>query len=126
MTTLETQLQKSGYALTPTRKKIISWIESQKGIFSALDILDSVSELDKVTVYRTLQLLESLDVIDPVLVRGGVQYFEVHTHQKHHHHIVCTECEKSECVPCDYKPILKNFSSVHHTVAMTGICIKCT
>jgi len=119
-------LVNSGHKLTAPRKRIASWIAGNKGIFSASEILNTLTDLDKVSIYRTLELFCTLDIIHTVASLHGEQHFELHDKQKHHHHIVCTRCEKNECTPCDMpKKDFSSFKNVHHSILFTGLCKPC-
>lgn len=123
---LET-LKKLGKRITNSRKNIIAWIEGRSGIFCAKDIIDELG-VDKVAVYRTIDLLTRLDFIHSVIQIDGMQYFEKHEHgDDHHHHVICTKCRIQECIDCHLPEIkVPGFSSVHHTSVYTGLCKKCS
>lgn len=114
--------------MTTSREYIAEWIDARHGVFSAQDVLDAFPDFDKVTVYRTIDTLTQLDAIHAAGHLNGRQLFEKHSHDEaHHHHIVCTSCERSACVPCDFTvPAVPGFSHVHHTVQMTGVCEDCS
>ena len=115
-----------GYKLTSPRKKVAAWINNHKGIFSVSEILADLSELDTVSVYRTLKLFCSLDIIHKIISLHGKQHYELHAKQKHHHHVVCTKCEKSSCLPCNNpKKKIPSFKNIHHSVIFTGLCEPC-
>lgn len=119
--------KKTGYKLTSTRKAIAKYVETKKGIFCAHDLISELSSLDRVSIYRTIELFEKLDIVHPVLVLDGQQYYEAHSNaQGHHHHAICTKCHKSECISCDVeeKPV-PGFKETHHMMAVTGLCYKC-
>lgn len=118
-------LTNAGYRLTSPRKRIAAWLEAHSGLFTAADILQSNKSLDKVSVYRTLELFTELDLIHPAGKRGDSTLYEKHSDQ-HHHHISCTGCGKSDCVPCSLAQVrAPGFADVHHTVVMTGLCNTC-
>jgi len=122
--TLSEQLKKKGYHYTPIRKQVIAWIEKKKGIFSAKEILLDVP-LDKVSVYRTLDLLKRLDIIHSVSLLHGEEHFELHG-EDHHHHIVCQGCEKTACVDCIVpQKKIPGFLNIHHSYILTGTCSVC-
>lgn len=120
-------LREAGYKLTGNRLSVAAYLDNNKGIFCANDLLRSISNIDKVSLYRTLELFRKLDIIHPVVTLDGEQYYEAHEHSDHHHHAICTKCHKSECISCDYtdKPV-PGFKETHHAVAVTGICYKCS
>jgi len=118
-------LKEKGFRLTETRQSVAVWLEKNKGIFSAAQIMAENKSLDKVSVYRTLELLARYDIIHPVQIIDDGQYYEVHE-PKHHHHVMCVRCKDNQCVPCAVKEQkIKGFSRIHHTVFLTGICSLC-
>ncbi|MBT3419075.1 MAG: transcriptional repressor [Candidatus Magasanikbacteria bacterium] len=124
---IKKRLTKVGYRLTRSRKTIISYILQTKGIFSAQDLIDALLDVDRVAVYRTLDVLEQVDAVHTVTQRDGSQYYELHHPTAHHHHITCIECSGSKCVPCDIEEkTIPGFRNIHHTVHLTGVCSKCS
>ncbi len=122
---VEDVLRNSGYKVTSPRKKVLSWIGVQGGIFSAREIMASLPDLDKVSVYRTLDMLESIDFIHSTLIHHGEKHYEIHG-ESHHHHVVCTECELASCVDCEVtRTEAKGFTKLHHSVVFTGLCLTC-
>jgi Fe2+ or Zn2+ uptake regulation protein len=111
--------------ITVPRRAIATWIDAHEGVFSAKEILSELP-LDKVSVYRTLELFTELDLIHPVLMQHGEQHYERHD-LKHHHHVVCSSCEKSACVGCEVKEEKRftGFTHIHHTLVFTGLCTTC-
>lgn len=121
------KLSKEKKKITSSRKDIVTWLVSQKKVFCTSDIISSLHHLDRVSVYRTIDLLATLDIIHPVFQKKGEQYYELHDPNKHHHHIVCDGCGISKCVPCDItkKVIVDGFKKIHHIVSFRGLCNKC-
>ena len=123
---IQNRLTQARHKLTTPRKLIAVWISQHKGTFSVSEIRKNLTELDKVTVYRTLELFCSLDLIHGVITLHGEQHFEIHEQKQHHHHIICEGCEKNECVPCEI-PTKKipSFKKIHHSLVFTGLCNSC-
>lgn len=123
---IEEKIVQEGHRITAPRKKVAAFVANKKGIFSVKEILDKHKNLDKVSVYRTIDLLVSVDIIHPTLILDGHQMYELHA-EKHHHHIVCTKCKKDECVPCavTVPKKIKGFAEIHHEVHFTGVCTDC-
>jgi len=121
------KVKEAGYKLTKTRKDVGAWIENHDGVFSAKELLGNMPSLDSVSVYRTIDLLQSLDLIHQVFTAHGEVHYEVHG-EDHHHHAVCTKCERAECVTdCSVstKQRIKGFTNIHHTLVFTGLCVSC-
>jgi Fe2+ or Zn2+ uptake regulation protein len=119
------QLKAKGYKNTDIRARVSAFIEEHEGIFSAHQIVTKFQDMDKVSIYRTIELLAELDLIHPITSIEGVQYYEMHGNT-HHHHIICTRCHRSACVDCDVPKVsVPGFSDPHHTFLLTGICDQC-
>lgn len=119
------QLKEAGYKMTEPRKRIVEWIFNKKGIFSVSEVLKSLSDMDKVSIYRNIEILTALDIIHPALTVHGEQHYELHE-KKHHHHMVCMECEKTACVDCTFKEkVVRGFTDIHHSLSLTGLCTDC-
>jgi Fur family ferric uptake transcriptional regulator len=88
--------------------------------------------IDKVTVYRTVDLLRKLDLVQEVGL-GRNRLFELgETLHSHHHHLTCTECGKvidfdDETIEADLQSIGKQlgFSIKSHQLEASGICASC-
>jgi Fur family ferric uptake transcriptional regulator len=120
------RLNEHGYKKTTPREKIVASIARHSGLFSTNEIIKSNPTVDRVSVYRTMDLLSDLDIIHPVTVRDGEQLYELHAEEKHEHHVVCENCQKTSKITCSIpKIILKGFSHVHHTLVLSGICKVC-
>ena len=118
-------LKSKGQKITAARKKVAAYIVDIDGLFSAKEILSAVPTMDRVTVYRVLDVFESLDIIHAVLTHHGETHYELHG-EHHHHHIVCTRCKKTSCVECTItRKEISGFSNIHHSVVFTGLCNTC-
>ena len=121
-----TVLQRHGYKATVPRKTISRWLSKRKGIFAVSEIVNALPRIDKVSVYRTVELLVQLDLIHPVFTNHGELHYEKHRVKEHHHHAVCTRCEKSVCVDCSIPARkIRGFASIHHSFIITGVCVRC-
>ncbi len=119
------KLQQAGYKQTKPRLAVAQWITTHKGIFSAKELIAELPGVEQTSVYRTVQLLEELDLIHPVLTNHGEKHYEAHE-EDHHHHVVCTSCEKSVAVECEVtRQAVEGFSHLHHSVVFTGLCEQC-
>ncbi|EKD66945.1 MAG: hypothetical protein ACD_48C00663G0001 [uncultured bacterium] len=118
-------LKDQGQKITAPRTAIAALIAKRAGVFSPNEIIEEASGIDRVTVYRVLDLFELLDIIHPVLTQHGEKHYEVHG-EKHHHHVVCTGCEKTSCIDCEVtRKRIKGFGDIHHSVVFTGLCDQC-
>jgi len=95
-----TRLLERGHKLTPQRWAIISIFLMNKGRhLSADDVYSMLKETHPnngiATVYRTLELLEEIEVLKKLDFGDGRARFEVRDDEAHHHHhLVCQTCGK--------------------------------
>lgn len=133
------QLQQSSYKLTPQREATVRvLIENEKDHLSAEDVYlkvkDKAPEIGLATVYRTLELLAELKVVDKINLGDGVARFDLRKEgAKHfHHHLVCMECGKVEEIHEDLLPKVEErveseyqFKILDHRLTFHGICSEC-
>jgi len=88
-------LRERGHRLTPQREMVLSVICETAGHVSADEILARVRArypyLNKSAIYRTLDLLCELNLVNQTDFGEGRTLYEIHRHP-HHHHLVCREC----------------------------------
>lgn len=95
MTTIAQRLRELGYRLTPQRLMVATALDNSEGHISADELCSSVRSqyplFNISTVYRTLELLESLGLVTETdLGEGKVRYHAIA--KGHHHHLVCRKC----------------------------------
>lgn len=91
-------LKKQGHKLTPQR--LLIWHILAKGKhYSAAQIHNRVKKefpgVDLATVYRTLELMVKLDLIQESKFPSGPSRYEA-TDKIGHNHIICRKCDKVE------------------------------
>jgi len=88
-------LREQGYRLTPQRNLIWEVLRDAGRHMTAEEVAAEVRrtlpDVNVSTVYRTLELLVSLDLVVETHLEGSVCYYEV-SPEPTHHHFVCTEC----------------------------------
>lgn len=87
-----------------------------------------------VTVYRSLHLLERLEIVKRFDLGDGVARFALldERHEGHQHHLVCTRCAGMvEVGDCSVRELAErlakrsNFKAVTHRLEFFGICPDC-
>ena len=128
-------LQKKGYRLTPQRIMVLDALHSVDGHISAEEIFAKVKAkytyANISTVYRTLELLKELGLINEIdLDDGRVRYH--HAEKGHHHHLICSKCgnvidlpesaflKLTQDLARDYK-----FKADLRHLAIFGLCSNC-
>lgn len=78
---------------------MIGYLAAQDCCLSAQEIFDGVRTERPVgiaSVYRTLDLLVELRLVQKVDLGGGTARYERAVGHDHHHHVVCGDCGKVE------------------------------
>ena len=125
--------------LTPAREAICSFFERRKEPSDYSQIEKYLSskglKVNKTTIYRQLDLLLELGYINELDFGEGKKRYELK--KDHHHHFLCTKCQKIECIEVgediqrDLKRIetklLKNskYKIQSHVLEFFGLCNLC-
>ncbi len=134
-TALIENLRQNGHRLTPQREMILAVICESGGHFTADDILQRAHArypyLNKSAVYRTLELLTRLGVLNQTDFGQGHVEYELHQHP-HHHHLLCRRCGKrTEVDEQLFVPLQKALRAEYGFIAdldhfaIFGTCRKC-
>jgi Fur family ferric uptake transcriptional regulator len=84
-------LSSHGHRITGPRRAVIDAVLEHDRPFTAEQIVAQVPSAGRATVYRTLELLASLDFCTRILQPGGHPAY-VHGEPGHRHHLVCSGC----------------------------------
>lgn len=136
---IKKQLHREKYKLTPQREATLQvLIENEKAHLSAEEVYllvkDKAPDTGLATVYRTLDLLSELNILDKINFGDGVARYEIRKEVvKHfHHHLICLECgevnEIQEDLLSDVEEKVAskyNFLVKDHRLIFHGICEKC-
>lgn len=95
---LEQELISRGVRMTAQRRLLVQIIQGAESHLDALDLWERARKqdatLNKVTVYRTLNMLKKhglVDELDLLHLRGGRHYYEAKT-MRDHIHLACFRC----------------------------------
>jgi Fur family transcriptional regulator, ferric uptake regulator len=136
---IKKQLHSQSYKLTPQREATVRvLLENEEDHLSAEDVYllvkEKAPEIGLATVYRTLELLTELKVVDKINFGDGVSRYDLRTEgaDHFHHHLVCIECgavdEIQEDLLGDVEKVVEegwNFKIKDHRLTFHGICHRC-
>lgn len=92
-----TQLKQNGYRLTEARRAVVHAIAGSRRALTPLEVFDLARRrypaLGLVSVYRTLEKLEQLHLIQRVHQPAGCQAF-IAARSGHQHLLLCQRCGK--------------------------------
>jgi Fur family ferric uptake transcriptional regulator len=136
---LKQRFQERQYKLTPQRQIVLqAFVDNPGKHLSAEDVHNIVrqqsSEIGLATVYRTLELLSDMDVLQKMDFGDGRSRYEINeaNSEHHHHHLICLSCGKVKEFEDDLLETLENviarksnFKIVDHQVKFYGYCQEC-
>jgi Fur family transcriptional regulator, ferric uptake regulator len=88
---IERRLTRGGYRLTGPRRALVDTMQQMGDHFTAEEVLDASPGVGRATVFRTLRLLQDLEVVCQVVMDDGSIAYRL-DEGPHHHHVVCTDC----------------------------------
>ncbi len=129
------EIKAQGIRITPQRAIIFEAIENLEGHITAEDIFQEVQQVNPyislATVYRTLELLSDLKLVNQTNFGRSQTYFALRDHGSHHH-LVCLECGRVEEFADEMLASLRsnlrekhNFEAHTDHICIFGICKGC-
>jgi len=139
------RLRNHGFRSTFTREIILETLEATSEHLSPEDIYKKIktyySTIGLATVYRTLEILIELGLVNKLDFDDGRKRYELAENvssKTHHHHLICISCRKI----IDYSDFLNdeieflnkiekklemkhNFKIQDHFIGFTGLCSVC-
>ena len=132
---VEQLLTQSNIRLTPERRLIVRRAVSFLH-FTAEELVKDVRSADatvaRATVYRTLALLQDVDVVEKHDFRYGAPNYEVTFAKTHHDHLMCVSC--GEIIEFQEPRVEKlqdevvrryGYQLLSHTHNLYGVCRAC-
>jgi Fur family ferric uptake transcriptional regulator len=127
------------HKMTPQRRIVLqTLLENTEQHLSAEELYalarDKDPEIGLATIYRTLELLEDLNILHKLNFGDGRSRYELcHVQSEHHHHhLVCLSCNQILEVKQDLLSQLEDlierehgFRIVDHNVQFYGYCSTC-
>ena len=133
---LAERLRRQSRKFTGPRQAILEILRSYRHPMSIKEIFDGLppGDCDLATVYRSMHLLEDMNMVKRFDFGDGAARFELLAEGEdgHHHHLVCTRCsgvvEIQECLMRDLEERIarsNGFKAVTHKLEFFGICPEC-
>jgi Fur family ferric uptake transcriptional regulator len=129
---LEVIFAREGLRMTTPRAAIFKLMQASEAPLVISDITKKCAHIDRVSVYRTLELFVRLGIAEVVPMGWKQRYELTSPFQSHHHHLYCTHCgtmidvhsKKLEQVVAAIAREY-NFAPSEHKFEVSGICQNC-
>lgn len=132
------QLRDHSYKLTPQRQTILHtlWEHTDRHLSAEevyMLVKNDYPDIGLATVYRTLDILAEIGVLQKNDFGDGRSRYEFSRHDEHHHHhLICVECGEVSEFDDDLLETLEavivkrnGFKVLDHDLKFYGYCQKC-
>ena len=136
MASVSSSAPKLGDRSTRQRTAVVELMQELDNFASAKEIHHQLTAREEkvglTTVYRTLQSLADIAAVDVLHMASGETLYRACQTERHHHHLVCTECGRTEEI--DGGPVEEwakqvaadyGFALSSHDAEVFGMCPKC-
>ena len=120
---------------TGPRLKVLAMMSAKNTATSQPDLEDLMEDVDRVTLYRILNIFEEKGIIHKVFDLNGTANYaicnsncEEHLHHDEHLHFNCTNCNKVYCLNDLSLPefnLPSGFQAEGFTIYASGTCPQC-
>jgi Fur family transcriptional regulator, ferric uptake regulator len=126
-------LSEAGFRSGGGRRQVVEVLGGEGCALTALEIDKRLPGVGRATVYRALEQLEGLGLIQRVDVKGDAAGFErIDAGGHHHHHIVCERCGRVVAFEDEHLEqaitalgARPDFTVSSHEVTLRGECDRC-
>jgi Fur family ferric uptake transcriptional regulator len=130
-------LTAAGYRRGGARRAILELLDEQSCALSAVEIEEQLArrrrEVSRASIYRVMEELETIGLVQRVEVGRGVVRYEPARHGSgHHHHLVCDRCGRvSPFTDEGLERAIRRVSDTlplqvsEHEVVIHGACERC-
>lgn len=120
-----------GYRMTGPRRAVVASVLGKERPFTAEQLVTELPGIGRATVYRTLEILASVDLLTRLLQPGGHPAYVVGA-PGHRHHLVCSECGTVVAfTQCPVDELVREltrdtaFAISGHHLEVFGLCPGC-
>lgn len=132
---IEQRLRQHGYRLTGPRTAVVDAVLRHERPFTAEQLVAELAEgensIGRATVYRTLEVLASMDVLTRIVTPDGHPSY-ISGAPGHRHHLLCQVCGTTVTfTACPINDLISSLASDtsfeinDHTLEVFGVCPTC-
>jgi Fur family ferric uptake transcriptional regulator len=125
------RLELRGHRMTSSRRRVLEALVRAPAHFTVEDLFGLAPRVGRATVFRTMKLLQDLNVVCRVRMEDGSLHYRLST-RGHHHHLVCRTCGRVEDFStCDVASLVDDLSRntayeiEGHWLEVYGRCASC-
>jgi Fur family transcriptional regulator, ferric uptake regulator len=133
---LASRLRRRSRKVTGPRQAILEILRQSPHPLTNKEVLAAMrnGDCDLATVYRSMHMLEEMEMVKRFDFGDGVARFELLSEgdDGHHHHLVCVRCahivEVADCFPPELEEKIaarNGFKAITHKLEFFGICPRC-
>ncbi len=126
------RLDQAGYRSGSARRKVVELLAAEKCAVTALEIDHRLESVGRASVYRTLEQLEGLRLVQRIDIGADAAGYERLDPSGHHHHLVCEGCGllapfEDQALERAIDAVSRNadFEIATHDVVLRGRCPSC-
>lgn len=126
------RLERAGYRSGAARGEVVELLAGERCALTALEIDRRLDSVGRASVYRTLDQLEQLHLVQRVEIGGDAAGYERLDTEAHHHHLVCEACGRlSPFADSSLEEAIEavsrasDFEVTAHDVVLRGTCASC-
>ena len=124
-------LKAQGLSITKPRRSVFEALLSQEPL-TMHELVDRTPQIDRASVYRTVELFERLGIIQRLTVGWKYKLELSDKFAAHHHHITCTQCGRTVALSeheleqvIDQLATQHGFVATGHQIEIQGTCETC-
>lgn len=134
LSNLSELLSQKGFRLTKNRTRVFEAILSHEEALSMTDIELILEDIDKSTIFRSLQLFVEVGALHRIDDGSGIFKFALSSKDGHpistaHAHFFCLKCERTYCIEGISSPLSfslpEGFTTETINLVIKGICASC-
>lgn len=125
-------LDEAGHRSGRARRQVVELLAGADCALTALEIDRRIDSVGRASVYRTLERLEQLRLVQRVDIGGDTAGYERVDPSDHHHHLVCQDCGRlSPFTSDELEGAIEEvgrrsgFALASHDVVLRGTCPEC-
>jgi len=127
-------LVERGLRLTSQRRRIVDVLLNADKHMSSSEVNQALKGkgIGRVTVFRTIKMLEEARLAERVHSKDGVPKFEIKFERPHHDHLICTDCGAIQEVQWPDVERIRDktcrtlgFVPIWHRYEIFGRCVDC-